>query len=57
MEMQARKGGGLRFVLMALVAMVVVAVLASVLLPTTVGRVVADLWVGVMSSIGQLLGG
>lgn len=57
MATQARKTGGLGFALMLLAAVVVVVAAASVLLPTTVGRLVADLWVGVISSIGQLFGG
>jgi uncharacterized membrane-anchored protein len=53
----ARKTGGVQFVLTALLLLVVLIATASVLLPATVGRVVADLWLGVMGAISRLLGG
>jgi hypothetical protein len=52
-----RKTGGFGLALFALAVVVAVVALASFLLPTSVGRLVADLWVGVISSIGQLFGG
>lgn len=57
MVAQTRKIGGFGFVAMLLLLVFAAVAAASLLLPTTVGRLVADLWVGVMSSIGQLLGG
>lgn len=54
---QTRKTGGFGFVAMFLLAVFAIVAAASFLLPTTVGRLVADLWVGVMTSIGQMLGG
>lgn len=57
MSTQARKIGGVGFVVLLVGALIAAIAAASLLLPTTVGRLVADLWVGVMSSIGQLFGG
>jgi hypothetical protein len=57
MAVQTQKTGGLGLLLLLLAALVVLVAAASLLLPTTVGRLVADLWVGVMTSIGQLFGG
>lgn len=57
MATQARKVSGFGFVMLLVAALIAAVAAASVLLPATVGRLVADLWVGVISSIGQLFGG
>jgi hypothetical protein len=57
MVAQAGTARTLRWGLGTLALALLAVMAASLLLPTTVGRVVADLWVSVMSAIAQLLGG
>jgi hypothetical protein len=57
MSIQAHTAGSLKWALAAAAALILAAAIAATLLPTTVGRVIGDLWVNVMSAIGQLLGG
>jgi len=57
MAAQASMARGLLWALAVSVALVIAIAAVSLLLPTTAGRVIGDLWVHVMSAIAQLLGG